>query len=446
MRALLIVALLSTPALAEKPKPTYIDVGMKLRPPFPAAPSSRIIYMHRCPPAGCQITKGTQDDSRTNTSRIAASNTTISVFSQSDDTWNKMLSCVRQTFAPFDVMITDVDPGPMTSHYEHIVGGRPTELDPTLTNAGGVAPASCTDIPNAMTFTFDVYGDDFETLCWTASQEIAHAFGLEHELNARDPLTYLEGNLPKRFQAADAQCGEGIPRVCTCTGGMQNSYEHILAMFGPGTPTPPSVTVKSPTNGKQVQPGFITRLTATDDSGVDHVELLIDGNKIAEVFEEPYTIVAPDVIEQGPHVMEVRAVDIQGTPSGVMLDIVMGPPCTATTVCEGVDVCVAGVCLPGPDAPGGLGYACQASTECISRNCLKLDGGSVGQCVEQCDPSVPSVCPGDFECLDAGGGSGVCWMTGGGGGCCDAGGSPRGAALLAFGVLALVLRTRRPRR
>ena len=447
MRALLIIPVLSalsSPAFAEdKPRymPTYIDVGMKLRPAFPAPPSSRIVFMHRCPPAGCPIFAGNQDDSRTNTSRIAAGNTTIGVFSQTDDTWKKMLSCVRATFAPFDVMITDVDPGPMTSHYEHIVGGKPTQLDPTLVNAGGVAPATCTDIPNAMTYTFDVYGDDSDTLCWTASQEIAHAFGLEHELNAKDPLTYLAGNLPKRFQAANAQCGEGIPRVCTCTGGQQNSYEHILAMFGPGTPTPPMLTVKAPTNGKKVQPGFVTRVTATDDSAVEHVELLVDGMKIAESYTEPYTIVAPDVVAEGPHTMEVRAVDIQGTPASVMLDIVMGPPCTASAGCEGVDVCVAGVCLPGPDAPGGLGYDCQANTECISRNCIKLDGDAVGQCVEQCSPAVEGVCPSGFECLDAGGGAGVCWMNESGG-CCDTGGSGKGPMLLSLGVLALVLRRR----
>jgi hypothetical protein len=295
-----------------------------------------------------------------------------------------------------------------------------------------------------MTFTFDVYGSDADTLCWTASQEIAHAFGLEHVLNAKDPLTYLEGFLPKRFQAADAQCGEGIPRICKCTGGLQNSYEHILAMFGPGTPTPPMLFVKSPTNGKTVQPGFITRVTASDDSGMDHVEILIDGVKNAEAFEDPFTVKAMDTIEPGPHTLEVRAVDVQGTPTSQMIDIVMGPPCTASTGCTGDDVCVAGVCTPGPDAPGGLGYECSAPTECISRNCVK-DGGAFGYCVEVCDPAVKGVCPSGFDCLDAGGGAGVCYPNESGG-CCDTGGSGKGPMMLAFGVLALVLRKRGARR
>ena len=449
MRALLIVALLAVPAIAfaETPRyrPTYIEGPLVPRPPISAPVSSRIIYMHRCPPAGCPIVKAPflMDDSRQNKSGIAATNTTISAFTQSQETWNRLMSCVRATFAPFDVMITDVDPGTVTPHFEHIVGGRPTELDPTLTNAGGVAPRTCNELPNAMTFTFDVYGDDSDTLCWTAAQEIAHAFGLEHELNAKDPLTYLQGNLPKRFQANDAQCGEGIPRVCNCTtNGLQNTYTHIYDMFGPGTPTPPTLTVKTPGNGKKVQPGFITRVTASDDSGIDHVEILVDGVKIADSYIDPYTIVAPDVVEQGPHVLEVRALDIQGTPASTMLDIEMGPPCTASAGCEGDDVCVAGVCTPGPDAAGGLGYECTANTECLSRNCLKLDGGAVGQCVELCDPAVKGVCPENFECLDAGGGAGVCWMNESGG-CCSVGGSPRGAIFLTAGVLVIVLRRRR---
>lgn len=451
MRALVLVALLSTPALAERVhpyKPVLVGpVPAKRIAPI-APPSSRIIFMHKCPLAGCPIIAAPfpMDDSRQNKSGIAPANTTIGRFSQSDDVWQKMLSCVRATFAPFDVMVTDVDPGPMVQHYEHIVGGRPTDLDPTLTNAGGVAPRTCVEIPNAMTYTFDVYGDDHETLCWTASQEIAHAFGLEHELNAKDPLTYLQGNLPKRFQAADAQCGEGIPRVCTCTpNGMQNTYEHILAMFGPGTPTPPMLTVRAPANGKKVQPGFITRVTASDDSGVDHVEILVDGTKIADSYVDPYTIKAPDVVEQGPHTLEVKAFDIQGTPTSQTLDIIMGPPCTASTGCEGSDVCLGGVCTPGPDAAGGLGYECQSATECLSRNCVK-DGGAVGQCVEQCDLAAEGFCPSGFECIDAGGGGGVCWNTGDGGGCCSVGAKPTGAIFLTTGVLVLVLRRRRARR
>jgi hypothetical protein len=443
MRALLITLLLASPAFAEKPRPVMIPVAPLVPQPL-AAPTSRIVYMHRCGVAGCAINAGTPDNSRTNTSQIASQNTTIGAFTQSDDVWKKMVLCVKATFAPFNIEITEQDPGPSVEHYEHVVGGKPTQLDPTLTNAGGVASFRCGGIDNAMNFTFDVYGADADTLCWTAAQEIAHGFGLEHELNARDPLTYLAGYLPKRFQAAPTACGEGTPRTCACTGGMQSTYTHILDMFGAGTATPPTVAIKSPTANKTVQPRFVTRVDVMDDSGIDHVELIIDGSKVpgSETSTEPYTIVAPDTIEQGPHQLEVRAYDVAGTPASAMIDITMGPPCTASSGCTGSDVCVAGVCIPGPDAAGGLGYDCSANSECISRTCLKDQGQSYGHCVEQCDPAIEGVCPSGFECLaDAA----VCWPNDSGGGCCDAGTSPGGPLLLGFGILVIVLRRRRGR-
>lgn len=441
MRSLLIVALLCAPALAEPPRGAFVEVAPTTVAPH--APTSRLIFLHRCPLAGCPIIAGTNDDARTNTSQIAQQNTTIGAFTQSDDVWKKLLSCVRSTFAPFDVMVTDVDPGTTTPHYENVVGGTPGQLRDDIPNAGGVAPLSCVEVPNGMSFTFDVYGNDPLTLCWTASQEIGHAFGLDHEIEANDPMSYLGGNLPKRFQAVDAPCGEGQPRACKgCPVGtnMQNSYAKILALFGPGVPTPPMVVVKSPTSGTTVQPHFVTRLTATDDVAVDHVELLIDGTTVAESHDTPYTIVAPDGIADGPHQMEVRAFDVQGTPGGVMLDIVMGPPCTAASGCTGVDVCVAGVCLPGPDAAGGLGYDCSADTECLSRVCTRESGKTFGHCTEVCDPAVDGVCPSGFACLDAG----VCWPSEAGG-CCETGGSPTGPVMLTFGVVVLVLRRRRGR-
>jgi uncharacterized protein (TIGR03382 family) len=448
MRALpwiVVLCSMSTSAFAERPRPTFIDVGMKRRIGPVSAPSSRVIFMHRCPPAGCPIVAGDADDSRMNISQIAEQSTTISQFKQSDDTWKALLSCVRDTFAPFDVTVTDVDPGPMVPHYEHIVGGKPTELRSDIPNAGGVAPATCDDLPNAMTFTFDVYGNDALTLCWTAAQEIAHAFGLEHEVEAKDPMSYLAGPLPKRFQAVTVLCGEGQPRNCACTAnGMQNSYEHILAMFGPGVPTPPMVSVRSPTAGKTVQPRFVTRVNATDDVAVDRVELLIDGEKIAESHDEPFTIVAPDVVAEGPHAMEVRAVDIQGTPASVNLDIVMGPPCTASNGCEDPELCVDGVCLPGPDVAGGLGYDCQGDTECLSRRCLKESGETIGHCVEPCSLATAGSCPSSYECIDGGGGAGVCWPTESAG-CCDSGSAPGGPIVLSLGFLVLVLRRRRAR-
>lgn len=442
MRFAIVAGLLAISAVAhaERPRPMKIDIGRVTRPPG-AAPSSRIIYMHRCSPTSCTITQG-DDDSRLNRSSIAQGTRVLSEFTQPDNIWNALMACMHATFAPFDIQVTDVDPGNVP-HYENMVGGSPTELRDDIPNAGGVAPFACGEIPNSISYTFDVYGPDADTLCWTSAQEVAHAFGLEHEVNNKDPMTYLAGPLPKRFQATDSQCGEFSPRACDCGGTTQNSYMHILGMFGPGLPTPPMLTIKSPAPGKQVQPRFVTKVDATDDVAIERVELWIDGTKITEKTAAPYWLTAPADIALGPHSVEVRGYDVQGTEAKVAFDVDVGPPCTASSGCTGDDVCVMGVCVPGPDVNGGLGMYCNGNSECLSLQCAMSSEGKA--CVESCDLS-PGSCPEGFSCIAAGAG-GVCWRDESSG-CCSTSRStlPAGPALFALGVLALLVRPRRPRR
>lgn len=402
------------------------------------APSSNIIYLKRCV-GGCPVHYGMIDDSRTQTSSIASGDVVIGAFTQSDQVWADLVQCVKDTYAPFDVVVTDVDPGSVP-HFENLVGGSPSDLRSDIPNAGGVAPFTCDEIPNAISFTFDVYGPDALTLCWTASQETAHAFGLEHELLQPDPMTYLGASLPKRFRDVDAGCGEYAPRACKCPRVTQNSYRMIVGMFGPGAPTPPTVMFTSPTDGKKIQPGSGIDIVATDDVRVDHVELYIDGALAGSAATEPYTFTAPD-LAFGPHTFEARAIDVQGTPASATIDVTAVPPCTQTKGCDGTDVCVEGVCIPGPKQPGGLGAICQADEECLSTSCG--DGGEpLKHCVATCDLAARGACPLGFDCVPAGSG-GVCWPAPSGG-CCDAGrSSPRGALTLAGALLVLVLRRRR---
>ena len=443
MRSLAIVCALVGLAHAERPRTLKIDVGphrteARALPPLPYDPTSRVIYMRRCPLAGCPVHFAPDDDSRFDASSIAEGTRTIGAFRQSDDVWNALMQCMRATYAPFNIGVTDVDPGSQP-HFEHVVGGFPSDLRSDIQGAGGVAPFSCAEIPNAMSYTFDVYGPDPLELCWTAAQETAHAFGLEHEVNSSDPMTYLTGPLPKRFQAADVSCGEFSARACDCGNASQNSYMHIVGMFGPGAPTPPTVAITAPTSNKEVQPHFVTRVAATDDVAIDRVELYIDGTKATESKVAPYKLVAPDVPE-GPHAVEVRAFDVQGTPASAFVDVVVGPPCTASKGCTDDDVCVDGVCLPGPDVAGGLGQPCQAATECISNQCVTDSESGDKFCVEPCSLSDGS-CPHDFACIQNSASGGVCWPDEGG--CLCSGGSPTTALLFAGGVLVVVLRRRR---
>jgi len=374
MRIALAVVLAATVAHAE-PRGAIITVP---RPPSVAADvSSRIIFVRKCPSGGCIIHQGADDDSRTDTSSIAMGDRTIGSYKAGDTVWNQMMQCVRDTYAPFNITITDVDPGNVP-HFEHIVGGAASDLRNDFpSGVAGVSPFDCAEIPNAITYTFsDVYGltPDPQQLCWTVAQETAHALGLEHEYLASDPMTYLGGSLPKRFQAMDVSCGEYMTRPCMCPNQTQNSYKHIVTMFGAGNPTPPTVSIKSPGDGKTVQPHFAVRIDATDDVAIDHVELYVDGTLAGMTTTAPYVIDAPDLAE-GAHTVEARAYDVQETPASAQIMVDLGPPCTAGAVCQGTDVCVSGQCIPGPGVAGGLGSFCQEGHECLSTQCTTTSDG-----------------------------------------------------------------------
>jgi hypothetical protein len=432
------------PALTARPQPTYIRIP-RASTPAPSAVSSRIFYVKKCTNSNCTVHYDPVDDSRTGASSIAQGTPTLSDFTH-PEVWPDQMACVRATFAPFDIQVVDVKPSDSTTPYFlNLVGGKPSQLRSDIGNAGGVAPFDCNEIPNAITYTFDVYGPDVENLCWTVSQEVAHAFGLEHEFLAKDPMTYLAGELPKRFRDVDAPCGEFEQFArCECKSTPQNSYRHIVGMFGPGAPTPPDVTLLYPTEGKQTQPGFTAIVTALDDVRVDRVELYVDDALVTTAMApfkgtDSFDLPTTD-FGAGPHMLEVKAFDVQEVVTSITLPFTQGPPCTPDSVCAGGDVCLAGVCVPGPDVSGGLGSVCTAGTECLSHQCADA-GEQFKHCVGACELGAKDSCPNEFSCIQSGT-SGVCWPTPSSG-CCDAGGSPVGPLVLSFGLGVLLLRRRR---
>ena len=180
------------------------------------------IFLERCA-AGCTYFPGF-DDSRTNHSSLLSQTVTIPPFAHGDAAWAEHLACVRRAYAPFDVAVTDVDPG-VAPHWEVVVAGLPANIG-MPPNVGGVAPFNCAVIPNGIAYSFAAVYSDMRELCWTTAQETAHLFGLDHEFEQRDPMTYLAGCLEKVFSPANAECGETEPRPCTC------------AAARPRTPTP----------------------------------------------------------------------------------------------------------------------------------------------------------------------------------------------------------------
>src|SRR5207237_5849116 len=97
--------------------------------------------------------------------------------------------------------VTDRDPG-NTPHIEAVFGGSPQDLG-MPSSVGGVSPfsASCGVIEGSIVFAFtNVLSTSPQRICEVMAQEIAHSYGLDHELLASDPMTYLGYQGNRAFQ------------------------------------------------------------------------------------------------------------------------------------------------------------------------------------------------------------------------------------------------------
>lgn len=420
----------------------------------PAEVDYNIIYLNGCFDGGCVI-QGGFEDSRSNHSSIV--NGTFELPPYPYGNFDDVVACVRNTYARFNVQIVTEDPGNVP-HWEHIISGRSEDIGispPPGTQGviGGVSPRTCEILDNAITYTFaEVYGGDVAQTCWTVAQETAHAWGLDHELLCSDPMTYLTAcGSSKSFQDVDATCGEyedvpadqGGPRPCMCTGGKQNSVQRILTIFGSAEASPPEVVITEPANGDVVAPGFPVRTTINDLNGVAFAELVIDGQVAGNIATPPFVFNAPGDIGEGTHTVQVRAEDTQGTAGeSPVITVTIGQvqSCSGNSDCGDGQVCHDGACIAGPDLAGGLGAACEESSQCATGQCGS--DGTHSYCTATCDPGASS-CPGGFDCR-AGGGSGVCWpASGGDSGGCSTGGGTGPALAIAFALAMVALRRRR---
>jgi len=277
-----------------------------------------IVYMNK---VGVTLTPGT-NDSRTNRSTVVGTTSTIPAFEGSAAEWTAIMQCVRTIFAPYNMTITDVDPGNV-AHFESIMGGRAQQAGMEQ-GVLGVSPftTNCSLIPNSIVFTFtastrDAYGTTAglaEEICEIAAQEIAHSFGLDHEYLASDPMTYLNFNGLKRFQNTNAQCGEYSARTCGLPGTgvvcsqTQNSVTMLNQRIGAADTLAPSVSITSPSNGATVPAAFTVAATATDNTAVTKVELYVDGELVDTKTAAPYSF---DVsgLATGGHSIQAKATD-----------------------------------------------------------------------------------------------------------------------------------------
>jgi MYXO-CTERM domain-containing protein len=321
----LIGALLLVPSLAfadsrfvVESKPGFnVDFARQVLPssgkPEGAIAQSRIIYLNH---TGALLRPG-DNDSRTNYSSIVSQQTQIPAWNTSTQTWTDTVSCFRDLFSRFDVQVVDQDPGNVP-HIEAIFGGDPTSVG-LPSNVGGVSPftTDCSIIENSIVFTFTdaIPNITSREACEIMAQEVAHSYGLDHELLASDPMTYLQYNGNRAFQDQAVSCGEYQARQCGINGSVcranQNSVQLLLARVGQaGDSVAPVLSWATPEDGAVVAPGFSVQASGTDNVAVTAATLYIDATSVgSQMGPGPYTFTTPAQIADGQHLIRLEITD-----------------------------------------------------------------------------------------------------------------------------------------
>jgi len=422
----------------------------------PLAPISHTLFLNRCT-GGCLVTPTSfmTDDSRTDRSSIPSTAKTLSqgygpTISNADAQWATLVDCVKQTFLPFNIDVVTTDPGTASHHEVMITDSASTTLRSGL-NAGGVAPfIGCGGTyNNGLSFVFQAGGNSMNFICGAVAQEAAHVWGLDHEYQKDDPMTYLNLGSLKRFQNVSVQCHDSSQppnpvAQCQCGDPMQNSYQYMLQTFGASNLPPATLTISTPQEAQWVKPGFPIRASLTSViSGAEGGNASIDGTPSGAVTGlQPLAFNAPTTLAGGDHAVTVNGVDGGGRSASATVHVKVTAACSATMKCGNGLNCIGGYCIPGRDVDGGLGTQCSSNDNCITGQCGSADGDQL--CTGACNSD--GTCPDGYSCLGGAGADGVCWPSASNSGCSTSGaGSSSGgplAMLAGLGFAAIVLRRR----
>jgi hypothetical protein len=290
-----------------------VDLEVGEAPEVAAVATSRIVYLNK---NGVTLQPG-DNDSRINRSTIVTAQTAIPPWTISATNWTTVVTCMRDLFAAYDVQIVDSDPGNVP-HMEAVFGGSPTQIGMDTTVLG-VSPFTldCAVIENSVVFTFTgAFSFSPREACEVMAQEVAHSYGLDHELLASDPMTYLDYVGNRTFRDQTALCGEEIaaPRACGINGSVcrpnQNSVQLLKERLGLADAIAPLLTLTTPPNFSTVPPGFVVKATGSDNKGVTGAVLKIDGIQAdSRTGSGPFVFTTPRTLSEGAHTVVVELTD-----------------------------------------------------------------------------------------------------------------------------------------
>lgn len=411
-----------------------------------SASVSRLIYLNRCS-GGCTVTQSDHNDARNHLATMVKPGTsTLTEFANdagqvgaaADAEWAQVVQCLKEVYSPFNISLTDQQPAANQSYTEVMIAGQPTDLG-FSTQVLGIAPVhvDCNAYDNAIAFAFanhEQIANRVLGICWTAAQESAHNFGLDHEFQfadgqsaCSDPMTYrTDCGGEKFFRNKSALCGESAVRPCLCPGN-QNSHQKLLSLLGEGTPITgnPTVSILFPTDGAMLSPGQVVQARAKSQRGVTRIELWLNNHKWSEVAGAPfgangqdetiYTLAIPSTVPNSALDIVAKAFDdIEAETDSATVAAVKGAPCVTADTCLTGQKCDAGKCYW--DAPTGeLGATCSYNEFCVTGLCAGDKSSEV--CTQTCILSSSDACPSGFDCVPVDDVKGIC-LRPDSGGCC----------------------------
>jgi hypothetical protein len=219
------------------------------------------------------------DNSSNNTSSIISSAVNAPPWSRSDADWTALVAGAKAAYAPYNVFVTDQDPG-AAPHVEVVVSGSPTMIgEPSWT--AGISPMAQEGsvIERAICWVFDTQLQGTDDQVRVVTHEAAHAYGLDHEFYCPDTMSYLfDCGDDKSFQDSNQYCGEYSARGCASGQSAQDSVQALLASLGPttgmqpppsggddaGTRPPPTPTDDAGSGSTGTSPATITLLSPDD--------------------------------------------------------------------------------------------------------------------------------------------------------------------------------------
>lgn len=253
------------------------------------------------------------DDAAVDRTAIAQLAGTLPPFAGDAAKRQAVLASIRDDWSAYAIEIVDVRPDGDDWSMAVVTSTHP--LGESVT---GAAVLDCADARGVgeIVFAFADAGDDAIAIGATVSQELAHAYGLEHTDDPRDLVYPLATGGDAAFLDECVALVEGAAcdHAPWCADG-QNAHAELLDRLGPAVPDsgPPRIELVSPGDGEQIVAGvdLEVEIDADDDVRVDRVVLFEGDRELGEDRSPPWKFVVA-AVPSGSYTLRARAIDHAG--------------------------------------------------------------------------------------------------------------------------------------